>query len=480
MASRTPLTVGAGSSGAAVAMVASANPFVQQLIGQAESLSAVSRNVESQMKREGIPVLAATRDFLDFAQRGLGTVEPSPRNGSYRQPEPPPMAEPISRPEPRFDDWSKPALAPKSFIEDPMPPRSGAPFIDPPIQRGNSAPFLDDPILRNHISPFLQRPVERDDVSPFIESGPRDLPRRPSSTPRDYEDTLAAPFADPPASRGFDIDDLVDAPEALDDAPIPLNAAPLSEPPAPFNLDVSPFPSLSHDAEEDEVVDIVSFAEPLVMPEVVADATFSDWTDHKNFHSNDHARAYDIDLTPDEHVVAPHPFAARVEPAVVEAAVAVVAPEEIVAESVEAQSEEFDPNKTLIDYGAPPPPLAATLEISATAAKNANLSHTLGRIADHYRHRAQVSASKLADRVYDDAALEPDIAIPAPVVKPGIPGQIGHSYMVTVHNNLEIPKVPPYIWQAPEEIYDRDDAGLDPLVSRKNCTGNRHQLSLDF
>ena len=474
MTSRDTLTVGVSSSGAAVAMVASANPFVQQLIGQADSLSAVSRNVESQMKREGIPVLAATRDFLDFAQRGLGTVASPPRNGARRMPEPP-MPDPIVRPEPRFDDWSSPAIQPKSFIDDPMPPRSAAPFVDPPVHRGNSAPFLDDPILRNHISPFLQRPIERDDVSPFIDSGPRDLPRRPSTTPRDYDDdTLPAPFVDPPTSRGYQNDDIADVAARSD-------GTTLSEPPAPFNLDVSPFPSLSHDEEEPEVVDIVSFAEPLVVPEVVVDTTLADWTDHKNFHSNDHARAYDIDLTPDEHVVAPRPFvAARVEPLVVEApaVVAVAERDEVVAEAVEAETDAFDVNKTLIDYGTPAP-LAATIEISATAAMNANLSHSLGRIADHYRHRAQVSASKLADRVYD-AALEADVVIPAPVIKPGIPGQIAHPYMVTVHNNLEIPKVPPYIWQAPEEIYDRDDAGMDPLVSWKNCTGNRHQLSLDF
>ena len=460
--------------------MAPANPFVQQLIFQADSLHAVSRDVESQMKREGIPVLAATRDFLDLA--GLGSS--SGRNGSRRSPEP----EPIVRPTPRFDDWQNnaaPIAEPKSFLDDPkprqqdaltqLPPRqqdvparpaapfvdppmsNAAPFVEPPMMRANSAPYLDDPILRNHISPFLDRPVESADVSPFVnEPTLRDFPRRgeplfgPDSSLGGYQDTASSPFIEPPMPRA--------------------DRAPVDEVPStPFNLDVAPFPHLS----DEEVHEPVSmFVEPIAAPEVVKDGTFADWTDHKLFHSNDHARAYDIDLTPDEDVFAVQAYLpqAQVAPAVEAVAqnpVAEVAAPKPVASSTPA----FFPDATQAITVVP-------VEVSAATAKAADLAEALDRISSHYRNRAQVVGPQTPEH-HADAALEPDVE-PGPVVKRGIPGQIAHPYMVTVHNNLEIPKVPPYIWQAPEEIYDRDDAGMDPFHSWTNCRGNRHQLSLDL
>jgi hypothetical protein len=65
----SPVAVAVAPAPPSPVPVKPAKPFVEQLIFQADSLQAVSRNVETQMKREGIPVLAATREFVELASR---------------------------------------------------------------------------------------------------------------------------------------------------------------------------------------------------------------------------------------------------------------------------------------------------------------------------------------------------------------------------------------------------------------------------
>ena len=723
---REPLAVGATSSRGPSSAVGSPSPLVQQLIFQADSLQSISRNVESQMKREGIPVLAATRDFLDFAAGGLGTVAPPPRSSSM-----PSMPEPIARPElrpqdaparltPRFDDWTPSVSDSKSFLDDSLP-LSGGPFFDPPfldtpksfldssprangtsyeepsfldapkrrsrgsawgeipvrnVDRAHDLPRLDsyedDQIMRSHISPFLHKsdagvePIVEDlirhDERPFRSRGVVDGPRpvdeitgrfgprpvdeitgrfdaRPvdevtsrfDTTPVPVWDTVIPYVSDPSAdTRPFDevtskfegfippivdrqpaqggaeflsfdrpFDEVTnkydgftipverepaqgeaeflsrvahpgaeaeflsraaqpDAPaeflsrdRAFDEVtskfeaspveglatPVEHESAPIEpqflsfdrsydtvtsrfeaepavapEAPAPFGLDVEPFPSFAQDVQPDMVS--AAYVEPVFeetapvsewdnfvpFGAATSDGTgvLADWTDHKSFHSNDHARAYDIDLTPDEHAysrsfvpgveiaaavaVVPGGDVLQVPAAEVESPAAVVeTPVSVVVDEpvVEMPSKrEFAPGVDALVAGQPQP-LEATIEVSAQSARGLNLAGSLGRIADHYRTRAQATATK-ANEVLADAALEEDVEEVPVIVKPGIPGQIAHPYMVKVHNNLEIPKVPPYIWQPSQEIIDRDDAGMDPFVSWTNCSGNRHQLSLEL
>jgi hypothetical protein len=367
----SPVAVAVAPAPPSPVPVKPAKPFVEQLIFQADSLQAVSRNVETQMKREGIPVLAATREFVELASRPVAPSKPPVRSTLKRT-----------------------SLSPSQF---------------------------DD-------RQDLDRDI--DDLPPAVPS-PRP---RSGSVPPVFD--IAMPVSE------------TDLPE------LPVEPTPI-----PYDLSVAPFPGLAHHADDLPPAPIfdVPMASPLDPPAIVADHVFTDWSDAKNYHGNDHARAYDIDPALEDDVFS---YEAYVPSTRRQATPTPSIPDPIVdTPAAEVASDTGRMSK-----------------VETTGIRNVAIANVLERITHHYRKRVQEAPR--SSEAHADAALEPDVesvTIPRP-----LPGQIAHPYMVVVHDNLEIPKVPPYIWSAPELPWNCDETGHNTFDSWFNCMGNRYQLALDL
>ena len=330
--------------------------------------------------------------------------------------------------------------------------------------------LIDDPSLIDAIAmPFGAHTVSDDTVAQQLNARPV-FDEEPSTPVMDDAVTAfdAGPMVDdvvPSYDAHPMVDDAVtafDAHPMVDDAVTAFDAHPMVDDAAPFDgramVDyetAEPFaaqPSIDEVAVSsftEEPLEDAPFAIPFASLPTAPDTVMAEWSEPKSFHANDHARAYDMDRPVRGEAFVP---------------------------------EAYEPSRVIEASGteAKPAPLKSTyIEISAATAKNAPLDDVLNSISDQYRDRVQALSNDLhVAEQHADAALEPDVP-PTPVVR-GIPGQIASPYMVTVSDNLEIPKVPPYIWSAPEQPWDCVEAGVDPLSSWFNCTGNQFQLAFDI
>jgi hypothetical protein len=140
-------------------------------------------------------------------------------------------------------------------------------------------------------------------------------------------------------------------------------------------------------------------------------------------------------------------------------AAAYMSGDDIVSEHVEAASSQPD---LLTAAGEAAPVQAAVL------------TQVIAKITNHYRRRMQAAVT---DTQPVGEALPEEVASEPAPQEPRAP-----SYLVfSEGEGVEIPKVPPYIWEAPETApCDSTDPPADPLFAWFNCLGNRSQLALDL
>ncbi len=107
---------------------------------------------------------------------------------------------------------------------------------------------------------------------------------------------------------------------------------------------------------------------------------------------------------------------------------------------------------------------------------SANIDNVMHQLTSHYVRRFLSASDELPDD--EEETLEDLTHNVAPVEAISIPGtKPGPGLSVFTTDDLEIPKVAPYVWPAAMPVLSEQD---DPYGSWFNCLGNRFQLSFDL